>query len=172
MLFAGCFLPVSIAIVARTRVLSQLLEKFVVRSWRLSAEMLPSQQLIVALLILVHTDLSIRYPGKAQHLPEALHDPAYAAGLKMHLCSLSLSLCTNSPFRSTKVPEEGRCRSPVLRFVVMRRKLIFATSSLCKSVIFKESVSFRCARILALASFLADTCAGPGSRCNKLRSSL
>lgn len=62
MLFAGCFLPVSIAIVARTRVLSQLLEKFVVRSWRLSAEMLPSQQLIVALLILVHTDLSIRYP--------------------------------------------------------------------------------------------------------------
>ena len=102
--------------------------------------MLPSQQLIVALLELIHADLSIGRPEehtRCQNPCMTLRSLLY-----MHLDSLSVSLSTNSPSRSTNVPEGGRCLSPGLRFVVMRKKLIFATYALCKSVSFSESVSF------------------------------
>lgn len=36
--------------------------------------MLPSQQLVVALLEFIHANLSIRCPGRAQELPETLQD--------------------------------------------------------------------------------------------------
>lgn len=134
--------------------------------------MLAFQKCVVPLFKVTHVHLIANSSAASYEDVKLAQQSAVPSSVSQsHLCSGALSASTRSAPLSTKVPDACLALSPGLRVVVMRRKLIFAISCLCKSVILSESVSCLLAKILCLASLPAALCASLGNRFNKVSSS-